>query len=101
MSIEFESLISNIKHCLDLCNDKLLYLKNGGIDECTIEQLTETIIPELEYILNNIDKCNLPPQNTRYLISFACAFKDWGWNMKNPSNLYIQLANINDEYKKL
>lgn len=101
MSIEFESFISNIKHCLDLCNEKLLYLKNGEIDECTIEQLTETIIPELEYILNNIDECNLPPQNTRYLISFAYAFKDWGWNMKNPSNLYIQLANINDKYKKL
>lgn len=101
MSVEYENFISNIKHCLDLCNKKLLYLKNGGIDECTIEQLTETIIPELEYILKNIDECNLPPHNKRYLISFAYAFKDWAWNMNDPSELYIQLANLNNEYNNL
>ena len=101
MSVKFNNFILNLSHCLELCNEKLLYLKNGGKDECTIEQLTETIIPELEYILKNIDEFNLPSHNKRYLISFAYAFKDWAWNMINPSELYIQLANLNDEYCNL
>ena len=101
MSDNVNAFILKIKRCLELCNKKVYYLKNGGTDECTIEQLTEIIIPELEYILKNIDESNLPPHNERYLKSFAYAFKDWAWNMNDPSELYIQLTNLNDEYKNL
>ena len=52
--------------------------------------------------LKKIDKMSiLPPANERYITSYACAFKLWGWNMKKPSSLFRILAKINAEYKRL
>lgn len=41
----------------------------------------------------------LKKQNERYLVSFAYAFKEWGWDMKNPSELYKKLCEIHNLYE--
>jgi hypothetical protein len=56
------------------------------------------LLPELEQLLIKINTNQLPPQSERYLLSFANAFKVWGWNMNQPSELFVMLVNLNNNY---
>ncbi len=92
---------TDIKECVKLCEIELNERKRGVPGESTIEQLENTIIPELSNLLQNIHLNKLPPEKDRYLISFAYAFKVWGWDMQNPTQLYTKLNALNNDYKKL
>lgn len=86
---------------IQICNKELANRKNGILGESTEEQLTKIIIPELEQLKEMIDTNQLVAKEQRYLISFAYAFKVWGWNMQEPSELFSMLAKLNNEYKTL
>jgi hypothetical protein len=78
--------------------------KNGIHGESTIEQLESCVIPDLASFLSKFkNKEDLPPntQQDRYLLSFAYAFREWGWNIKNPTALYLQLLKIHEHYRKI
>lgn len=92
---------SKVENALEICNKELNERKKGICGESTMEQLEETIIPELQVVLSLIEKGKLPPVELRYLNSFACAFTIWGWNMQQPTELFVLLAQINNEYKDL
>lgn len=57
--------------------------------ESSSEQLKEVILPELKEVLSVIDNRQLPPSEERYLNSFANAFTVWGWDMQNPTELFL------------
>ena len=86
---------------ITLCNIELANRKNNIPGECTKEQLEGIIIPELNKILDIISNSKLPPKEQRFLNSFANAFTVWGWNMQNPTKLFILLSELNNEYKYL
>lgn len=92
---------NSLLKAINICNIELANRKNGINGESTVEQLEEIIIPELNQILCMINNDQLPPKEERYLNSFANAFKVWGWNMQTPSNIFVLLVKLNNEYKKL
>ncbi len=92
-----EKLVKTIK----LCNAELADRKRGILGESTEEQLENIIIPELEYLLQKINNSQLPKREQRFLNSFANAFTVWGWNMQEPSEIFLLLTELNTEYKKL
>jgi len=47
------------------------------------------------------DKKGFPPKEERFLVSFANAFTVWGWNIQNPTKLFIMLTELNEKYKTL
>lgn len=83
-----------------ISKDDLRRRKNDAPGESTIEQLEETIIPEMEKLLK-MDYDNLPPAKDRYLVSFAYAFRVWEWSMVNTTRLFDLLVELNREYKEL
>jgi len=91
----------NIDICITLFKKELHNRKKGVEGESSIEQIEKIILPELNQLLEKIEKGKLPPQSERYLISFANAFKVWGWNMQQPTELFIRLLQLNDYYTKL
>ena len=85
----------------ELCNSELADRRNGILGESTEDQLENYIIPELCYISSLISSNRLPKKQSRFITSFALAFKVWGWNMQNPTKLFLLLAELNSMYKNL
>ena len=85
---------------LRISKDDLRRRKNDAPGESTIEQLEETIIPEMEKLLK-MDYDNLSPAKDRYLLSFAYAFRVREWSMMNNTRLFDLLVELNREYKEL
>ncbi|MEA4833306.1 MAG: hypothetical protein VB118_11925 [Oscillospiraceae bacterium] len=100
MKYSIEKFKGDIKECINLCNVELNNRRNGINGESTIGQLEEVVIPELNKLLK-IEQDDLPPTENRFLDSFASAFKDWGWNMRKPTKLYVMLLHLDVSYKKL
>jgi len=88
----------NILRCKEMCLEELQKRESGIGGESTPEQLKTVILPELDEIL---DKEINPSDEERFLNSYASAFKNWGWNMQEPTELFLMLNKLNDEYKKL
>ena len=89
----------DILYCLCLCEKEIEERKKGIQGESNLTQLEQIIIPELKQLMKIIDEGKLPPQTERYLLSFANAFTVWGWDMKNPTDLFLQLTKLNNNYK--
>lgn len=90
-----EKIIRTIR----LCNEELANRKNGIAGECTEEQLEDIILPELTELINMINNNQCPPKEKRYINSFANAFTVWGWNMQEPTEIFVLLTELNNEYK--
>ena len=91
----------DIEECIKLCREELYRRKNGISGESTIDQLENVILPELETLLQMVRAGNLPKKSDRYLISFANAFKVWGWDMETPTELFVKLTKINNDFSNL
>ena len=61
----------------------------------------KVILPELEQLLKIVDDNTLPQKDQRYLISFASAFTIWGWDMQNPTDIFLLITKLNNDYKHL
>lgn len=90
-----------IKTCIKICELEIVNRKNGISGESTIDQLETVILPELNKLLQNMSCGELPQEKDRFLLSFAYAFKVWGWDMENPTDLFISLTELNNYYKML
>lgn len=90
-----------ILRTIELCSNELQYRKEGILGESTEEQLEKVILPELHRLLKLIDNNQLPSKQQRYLNSFASAFTVWGWNMQTPTEIFVLLTELNNEYKNL
>ena len=90
-----------ILRTIELCNNELQYRKEGILGESTEEQLEKTILPELHQLLELTNNNQLPSRQQRYLNSFANAFTVWGWNMQTPTEIFVLITELNNEYKNL
>lgn len=86
---------------IELCSNELQHRKEGILGESTEEQLEKTILPELKQLLELTENNQLPSKQQRYLNSFANAFTVWGWNMQTPTEIFVLLTELNNEYKKI
>ena len=91
----------DVLKCKEMCFEELQKRERGIEGESTTEQLKTVILPELDELLIIFDKKNFPPSQERFLNSFANAFTTWGWSMQNPTELFLMLNKLNDEYKEL
>ena len=91
----------DVKNLIKICTLEVQHRKAGIKGESTIEQIENAILPELNQLLTKIDNNQLPPLSERYLLSFANAFKVWGWDMNQPTEIFVKLANINNNYSKI
>lgn len=96
----YEDFVLSIEKLRKLCIYELSKRKIGISGESSVNQL-EQIVKELDELLLKIKSENIPPQSNRFLNTFAYAFKDWGWNMQNPTDLYILLCRVNTAYQNL
>ena len=104
MYYETEQFCQDIQDCLNLAKNELNNRKNGLKGESTIEQLENYIIPDLSRVLSDIiSRKPLPPntQQYRYIVSFGYAFKLWGWDMSKPTDIYLKLTKLNENYRKI
>ena len=104
MSYNCDDFVHDIKDCLKLAENELHDRKNGKQGESTIDQLENYIMPDLANLLEKIiNKESLPPntQQDRYLASFGYAFRVWDWDMAVPSELYLKLLKIHENYRKI
>ncbi|GEM_PF-1184143 len=104
MSYRYSDFVQDISYGLQLAESELNDRKDGILGESTIEQLESYVIPDLKALLKKINNREELPPNTqqyRYLMSFGYAFKVWGWNMENASELYLQLQKINEKYREI
>lgn len=90
-----------VLQAIRICNEELENRKRGVSGESTEEELKNVILPELNRLLGMIDNRQFPPQEERYLNSFAHAFTVWGWNMQKPTQLFVLLTELNKEFKKI
>ena len=93
-------LIKKIDKAYDICLAEINKRKNGIDGESSIQQL-EVIIPELINIKKKVIEDDLPLAENRYLKSFAMAFTVWGWNMNEPTELFVLLTEINNDYRSI
>lgn len=96
-----DKFIEKILKTIELCNKELSNRKNGMLGESTEEQLEKDILPELTQLLERIYNNQFPAEEQRYLNSFANAFTVWGWNMQEPTELFVLLTELNNEYKNI
>jgi hypothetical protein len=104
MSYNYDDFVRDINYSLQLAKNELEERKDGNPGESTIEQLESCVVPDLTGLLNKVTKKEKLPPNTqqdRFLISFGYAFREWGWNINNPSALYLQLLKIHENYRKI
>ncbi|WP_173472009.1 hypothetical protein [Eubacterium ruminantium] len=92
--------INKLDMAYDLCLTEINKRKKGIDGESSIQQL-KVIIPELINIKKKVIEGDLPLAENRYLESFAMAFTVWGWNMNEPTELFVLLTEINNDYKSI
>ena len=98
---QMEKFKQNALKAIQLCNEEI-EKRNAGIEgESSQKQLEEVILPELNAIVDLLENNQLPSRESRYLNSFAHAFKVWGWDMREPTELFLLLTELNDQYKEL
>lgn len=90
-----------LEKIIKICEEEIEKRKNDIYGESTLEQLERVVLPEMYQLCDLIKVKNLPNKEERFIKSFANAFTIWGWNMKNPTKLFILLKELNDEYKEL
>ena len=96
-----EEYEKELLRCINLCKEEIQKRNEGIVGESTLKQLEEIILPELDKLFSVIKSGVLPTDNERYLNSFANAFTVWGWDMQNPSALFLSLTKLNNDYEKL
>ncbi len=90
-----------LDECIALAEKELLERMNKNFGESTEEQLKEVIIPELDKLKKQLENGELKVKCSGYLQSFAYAFKDWCWDMQNPTELYRCITALNELYKEI
>lgn len=96
-----EKFREEVMNLIDICILEIQHKKAGINGESTIEQLQNIVLPELNELIIKIDNNELPPSLDLYLLSFANAFKVWGWDMNNPTKIFTKLSYINNHYLKI
>ena len=81
-----------ILRAIRICNKELENRTKGVPGECTEEQINNIILPELKQLLEIINNNQIPKKKQRYLNSFAYAFTVWGWNMQEPTEIFVILT---------
>lgn len=90
-------LLKMIDECISLCKKEET---TGYQGEATQMQIERFILPEMYELKYKVMSGNVPNnRNDRYILAFGSAFKVWGWDMENPTDLYLALLHLHTAYQ--
>lgn len=95
-----DDFLKLLDETIEECRREIKRRTMGIAGEATLQQLKEVVMPEL-LTLRKVSQEDLPTKEKRWLNSFALAFKLWGWDMHNPTRLYLLLLKLDKAYKQL
>lgn len=101
MNKQLKDFLLLTTRCIDICVKKLQSPDDN--DECSTNQILDVIIPDMVDLSHKALVGDLPPRKSvnRFSMSFAYAFKSWGWDINNPSELFLLLKQIDALYTSL
>ena len=94
---EFKALLDK---AIAECFHEIKLREAGVPGEASLPQLNEVILPEL-LSLQKMQRMELLKGKGRWLTSYGGAFFDWGWDMQNPTKLFLMLRDLNSLHRKL
>lgn len=89
----------DIKEILSICQEDLHALSIGQERQATKEQIEETIIPEMNSLIEMIKKNEIPRKNQRWILSTAYITRGWNWDIRNCGMLARKLAQLDNKYR--
>ena len=93
--------VMQVKRCKKISNNELRERLSGIPGESTVSQLKNVVIPEMDDLTHKVNQNDFPNKENRFVLSFALAFRDWGWNIQEPTPLFSALRRLNDLYQRL
>jgi len=90
---------NDIREIISLCNKDLFALSIGESRQATKEQIVETIIPEMNNLLEMIKNNDVPVENQRWILSTAYITRGWNWDIQNCGELAKKLAQLDNNYR--
>lgn len=99
MSYSLINFKKDIEEILSICQEDLEAISAGQKREATIEQIQETIIPEMTKLLEMIDSGEIPPKEDRYILSAGCITRGWEWDIRSKDKLNYILPTLDSNYR--
>ncbi|MFA5528797.1 MAG: hypothetical protein WC996_09330 [Peptostreptococcales bacterium] len=99
MSYSTKDFIDDIKEILAICKEELRDISKGKPNQATKEQIEGTIIPEMNNLLEMIQKNEMPPKDQRWILSAAYITRGWNWDIWSEDRLTTKLPQLDDKYR--
>ena len=92
----------DVKEILAICEEDLQAIAAGEHREATVEQIEGTIIPEMNQLLEIIERNEIPPrgQNKRWILSAAYITRSWNWDIWSEEKLVRKLPVLATNYMR-
>jgi len=89
----------DINEILFICQKDLHALFVGQVRQATKEQIEGTIIPEMNKLLEMIEKNEIPAKNQRWILSAAYITRGWNWDVWSEDKLNKKLPELDSKYR--
>jgi hypothetical protein len=89
----------DIEKILSVCKEDKDEILKGNKRQATIEQIEETIIPEMNQLLIMIESKKIPPKDKRWIESAAYITRGWNWDIRSEDKLNILLPELDNKYR--
>jgi hypothetical protein len=99
MSYSICDFKKDVKEIISICQEDLQALSNGEKRQATNVQIEGTIIPEMNKLLQMIEKNEIPDKNQRWILSAAYITRGWNWDIWSEDKLNQKLPRLDDKYR--
>lgn len=89
----------DIEEILEICMDELYQISMGNTNQATKDQIEETIIPEMNSLLEMLEKHELPPKEKRWILSASYITRGWNWDIWSNDKLNLKLPLLDNKYR--
>lgn len=79
--------------------EELVEISNGIVKQATVEQIENTIIPEMRSLLKLVEENHIPPKDQRWITSAAYITRGWNWDIWSDDKLNIKLPKLDNKYR--
>ena len=99
MGYSVNDLKKDINEILTICKEDLNALLAGQARQATKEQIEGSIIPEMNKLLEMIEKNEIPAKSQRWIISAAYITRGWNWDIWSEDKLNHKLPELDNKYR--
>ena len=99
MGYSVNNFKEDIQEILTICQEDLHAILNGKTRQATKEQIEKTIIPEMNKLLEMIEKNEIPEKKQRWILSAAYITRGWNWDIWSEDKLNHKLPELDNNYR--